>query len=159
MFKKIINNKLALAVAASFIVILTITILLILNNFFISNSTADEERFGTLATGKYMHISGDKNKYVEVFQDNTIQIFGYDGFEETINIPENKENYAKLNENQFKEAMNELTEYMDWFNQRHPYVVDKYVNFVVFDKSSRGLLLIDEKTLSINDDNIYVYKG
>ncbi|MCL1832214.1 MAG: hypothetical protein FWG45_04795 [Oscillospiraceae bacterium] len=32
----------------------------------------------TPQVGKYMHVSGDKNRYVEFFSDGTVQIFGFD---------------------------------------------------------------------------------
>ena len=62
----------------------------------------------TLQIGKYMHTSGDKSKYIEVYHDQTIQIFGYDMFEVFISLlsthASNREYYSDFTEAQIREV-------------------------------------------------------
>ena len=181
--KKVITTKLTIAIAA---VLVAVLMSLLFIPRIIGNTNADTElekdRYTTLSPGKYMHTSGDKDKYVEVFEDQTLQIFGYDTFEETINNPENKEFFAGMTIEEFNEIDNfRLWEHSIWFNQRHLYIVDNYLDMARFfqtntdmdedlspfgipgrrgQQSGSGLFVKDGgRTLFINDDNVYVYSG
>ena len=150
--KKTINFKSTAAITISLIMAIAIAVFVIHS---ISATGADENKPETLMVGKYMHTSGDESKYIEVFDDKTLQVFGYDFIEDQIKINaefkdsmEKDEEFAKFSH-----------EHNEWYKQRHSYAVDNNVNFCQLDDSNYGFKIIDEKTLSNNEFNVYVYAG
>jgi len=65
---------------------------------------------GMLKVGKYMQTSGDPNKYIEVYDDGTLQIFGFDMYEwYNGGSVEERANYVEF-ENRTKEEQAYMTQ-------------------------------------------------
>ena len=188
--KKILTLNKILIAAAVVLTACTVTVLFTTDGL-LFKTTADNpepERYGkTLEVGRYMHTSGDETKFVEVYDDQTIQVFGYDGLYESLNMPENKESNDRLfanldvefvdgswtaeisavGRNDMRQASQSLSvfyqlrEYYDLFNQRHAYVIDSFLgDSVHFVDTSTGLFTDDDlRTLILNDDNVYRFAG
>lgn len=162
--KKSVKSKLLVIASVSvFAVISVIAVMLIIKSSFVSsaNESFDINKTAELKTGRYMHTSGDENKYVEVFDDRTIQIFGFDMYNETIERV--KENYEAMPDDEKEVYINSIKEYTDWYCSRHKYTAYSDIKFVLFDMDGfegggTGFQIIDENTLSNNADNVYVYK-
>ena len=49
-----------------------------------------------LNSGRFMHESGDPNKYIDVYFDCTLQVFGFDYYEDVLNDEEHLENWLRI---------------------------------------------------------------
>jgi len=168
--KKSINLK-PLIIAVSALAVLAVAVTLLFANGVFKSSAGEAPReFKPLIlhVGKYMHESGDESKYIEVFDDGTIQIFGLDFFEIIKNHPGNVEIQKTMSEEEFK---NYMKDDVDWKSMRHKYRLIPEVELIGFiidenDESEQpyvksGISYIDEKTLQAlpEGDGIYIFKG
>jgi hypothetical protein len=104
--KKFINLRNTLVVAAVALTAFTVTYLVSNSNMVSSGNDGRDSAAmlnthgywdGELRVGRYLHTSGDESKYVEVFDDGTIQVFGHCVFADTITRNrETNENHARL---------------------------------------------------------------
>lgn len=158
--KKSIKLKPAVLALSALAVLAVAVVFLVLSGIIKSSASDDAPVYSNVYVGRYMHVSGDESKYIEVYDDGTIQVFGRDLYEETVNLPVNKKNYESFTEEQLEETLKDLREHSDWFSQRHNYTVKRSGQssyFVKFDDSPFGVGIIGEKTLE-SGDNIYVYE-
>jgi hypothetical protein len=160
--KKTINLKLVIPTAIIAVIIAILAIMILtpdgILGIFSSNQEMEFE-YGTLTVGRYMHTSGDPNKFVEVFEDGTIQISGYDLVEQTRNHPANKNRELSEEDKEYLEehVMKHLEELEEYLSQRHPYTFVVDLNFVRIGEAATGLGFIDEKTLGhADEDDIYI---
>jgi hypothetical protein len=163
--KKSISLKTIIpTVIALIAVISAVTFLFINSALKISAGEANEPGEIKLHVGKYMHTSGDETQYVEVFEDNTIQIVGLPYYEYSMNLPENLENAKTWDEEGREHYQQFLKDMEEYLSQRHPYRIISIAKIVVFlyedgEPTSRGIFIDDENTLRFTEDFIYVYKG
>lgn len=111
--------------------------------------------------GKYYKVGGTDKEYIEVFSDGTVQMFGYDHLEATLELM-NAESADVLSDSA-KEQMETLTEY---FSSRHSYEYTPEMKWIAFKGSPEndsdnasiyGLVYRNENTIVFDERNGYIY--
>jgi hypothetical protein len=112
--KKIITLRNTLVATAVVLTAFTVTLLISNANLVSSGDDGRDPTIlvssgywdGELRVGRYLHTSGDESMYVEVFDDGTIQVFGYCRFAETALLPVdlNRELYTDIANRVFGEG-------------------------------------------------------
>ncbi|MCL2084858.1 MAG: hypothetical protein FWH06_06355, partial [Oscillospiraceae bacterium] len=78
-----------------------------------------------LRVGRYMHESGDPNKYIAVYGDKTIQVFGFDYYEFMINDVKFLDELAEEPSDAWRESLISIVlEQSEQYKQRGEYSDD-----------------------------------
>ncbi|MCL2002372.1 MAG: hypothetical protein FWG72_00005, partial [Oscillospiraceae bacterium] len=97
-----------------------------------------------LRVGRYMHESGDPNKYITVYDDKTIQVFGFDYYEFNINDVRFLDELAEEPSDEWRESLiGAVLERSEQYKQRGEYSDDLSE---VFDNDGN---LLQERMFSI----------
>jgi len=155
--KKTIKIK-PLIVAVSALAGLAVAVTLLFANGAFKSSADDAPK--ELKTGKYIG-SADGSKYIEVFEDKTIQIFGSNLYEETVNLPENKEVLAAMSKEERAEFDLDIKGQEEKLKMRHSYFILDGTDIIVLANEkgeSIGIAFnyIDKNTIQGSEDN-FVY--
>lgn len=112
-----------------------------------------------LNIGRYMHESGDPNKYIEVYPDGTLQLYGFDYYEFCV-----ANNYPDAEDPEFCQKWNDIIALRKPYFTQTSEVGDEdnktfYVTrlFVSDDESGWGMKYIDSNTLEFDKDEVFVY--
>lgn len=119
-----------------------------------------------LKVGKYYLEGGTENEYIEVFDGETLQVFGLDYFKLVSDL--NADWIATLNEEQYAEFVEAEQDLVDFWNARHYYWLSEKVKSIglsnecvepeqLYTKSPFVLGYFDENTLEWDDDHIYKF--
>lgn len=119
-------------------------------------SIPEVELLTELKIGKYYLENGTKDEYIEVYDDGTLQFYGYDYLQSLIEIPANRY-ITSLGESEYAEFVADCQGEIDFWNSR---------NFYFLNKHGQSILLSDEPilssgayhTLSYTDENT-IYLG
>ncbi|MCL2035927.1 MAG: hypothetical protein FWG83_00880 [Oscillospiraceae bacterium] len=175
--------KLTIVISATLAVSLIVTTFFLIgrsrqepNGFFLRGedgvlipATIDEDNPFVMKVGKYIHTSGDETNYIEIFDDSTLQIFGYSNFQAIFEF--NGERYlryveeGKMTQEEYDAMIEEWKAESEQFNQRRSFWVNQHFESLIFGEqttqgSGPGMSTEDRgNTIVINDDNKYVYAG
>lgn len=113
-----------------------------------------------LEPGRYYLEDGTRDEYIEVFDDETIQIFGYDVIEEE--YKDSREYYESLSEEELEDQLERLREVQKIFDKRYKYRLTRMVGTIscTDDGGETGVIIIyeDENTFRISGTG-KVYKA
>ena len=122
----------------------------------------DSSELSELKAGKYVKENGTDDEYIEVFDDGTIQMFGYDYWGELIKLNGKDEIESKTEEDK-----QELRQFGEYITGRHKYVYNDVLNFIHFkdtpdgddsyDKSPYGFEHPNESTIIFDKEAGYIY--
>jgi len=105
-----------------------------------------------LEPGRYYLEGGTRDEYIEVFDDETIQIFGYDIIEEE--YKDSREYYESLSEEELEYRMEQLQEIQEIYDKRHKYLLPTMISSIscVDENGETEIIIIyeDENTFRIN---------
>lgn len=121
--------------------------------------TDDVSELLWLEPGRYYLEGGTRDEYIEVFEDETIQIFGYDVIEKE--YAESREYYESLSEEELEYRLENLREIQKKYDKRYKYVLSILSAVSCIGESGDTELIIsyeDENTLMINGES-GVYKA
>ncbi len=118
-----------------------------------------------LKIGKYYLEGGTENEYIEVFDDGTLQIFGFDYLQLVIDL--DPKYFAGLTESKYQEFVASEQDTVDFWNSRIYYKLSELSQVIALDderfkegqlggKEGYCLLYSDENTIFFDDG--YVYK-
>jgi beta-lactamase regulating signal transducer with metallopeptidase domain len=129
------------------------------------------DKSDALEIGRYIHESGDPNKYIEVYPDGTLQLFGFDYYEFSL-----KNDYPDAGYPEFCQQRNDvmslrkpyytqISREVDEDNTQNNVIIDEdnnriaYVTylFVGDDESNWSMVYIDRNTLRIGKDEVFAY--
>lgn len=119
-----------------------------------------------LKTGKYYLVGGTENEYIEVYNDGTLQLFGFDYFKLVCELNDNY--VAGMNEKEFQDFKDSEQDITDFWNARNYYKLSEYSQVIALDderfkegqlggKEGYCLLYSDENTISFDDSHVYKF--
>lgn len=118
-------------------------------------STPDVELLSELKVGKYYLENGTKDEYIEVFDDKTLQFFGYDYLQSLLEIPANRY-ITSLSESEYAEFVAECQEDIEFWKNRHYYFLNEHVQTILLSDEpiiTSGMYI----TLNYTDENTIVH--
>lgn len=143
-----------------------------LGAFMNTPATADEDYktanglIENLKVGRYYRENGTKDEYIEVYDDGTLQFFGFDYLKEVTAL--NSSYVASLDESGYAEFVAAHQDLVDFWNNRNYYWLSEYVKTIDLDdekpepgqlagRDGHCLSYDDENTISFDDTHIYKY--
>ncbi|MCH5206011.1 MAG: hypothetical protein J1F09_03590 [Oscillospiraceae bacterium] len=111
-----------------------------------------------LTVGRYYLENGTKDEYVEVYDDQTLQVFGLDYLKLVTEL--NADYVAGLDEEGYQDFVEFEQDLVDFWNSRHQYkLLEQSVRLYLDPQTPSGMSLyaIDENTLEFDADHIYIY--
>ena len=117
-----------------------------------------------LKVGKYYLENGTKDEYIEVFDDKTLQFFGFDYFQDSvIKIPANQF-ITSLSESEYAEHVAAYQEEIDFWKSRIYYFPSKQGQSILLSDEPiitsgayHTLSYTDENTIAFSEKRIYKF--
>lgn len=116
-----------------------------------------------LKIGKYYLENGTQDEYIEVYDDNTLQFFGYDYLQNLLEIPANRY-VTSLGESEYAEFVADCQEDIDFWNSRNFYFLSKHGHSILLSdepilspSAYRTLSYTDENTICLGKEHIYKF--
>lgn len=127
-------------------------------------SFPEVELLTELKVGKYYLENGTKDEYIEVYDDNTLQFFGFDYFQDSvIKIPANRF-ITSLSESEYAEHVAAYQEEIDFWKSRNYYFLTQRSHSITLsDKpiitsgAYHTLRYTDENTIAFSEKRIYKF--
>ncbi|MBD5113196.1 MAG: hypothetical protein HDT42_11815 [Ruminococcaceae bacterium] len=143
-----------------------------LGAFMNTPATADEDYktvnglIENLKVGRYYRVNGTKDEYIEVYNDGTLQFFGFDYLKEVTEL--NSDYVASLDESGYAEFVDSYRDLVDFWNGRNYYWLSEYVKSIHLDdekpepgqlagRAGHCLSYTDENTIKFDDNHIYKF--
>lgn len=101
---------------------------------------------------KYYLEGGTSGQYIEVYPDNTIQVFGYDYISDALN--EDKEMYEGYTEEEMADIMTGLQKSQDYWNSPHKY---ELLNLAAIYLENDGS--IEQPFVHYTDENTFTFRN
>lgn len=116
-----------------------------------------------LKIGKYYLENGTQDEYIEVYDDNTMQFFGYDYIQSLLEIPANR-HITSLGESEYAEFVAGCQDEIDFWNSRNFYFLNEHGQSILLSdepilssRAYRTLSYTDENTICLGKEHIYKF--
>lgn len=130
----------------------------------IESKAVDEENntVEKVKVGKYFKENGTEQDYIEVFEDGTIQLFGYNFYDEIM-----KNSEKEIIENLSKTDIDNMKIMTEYYLKRHKYKYIPQVRFIdfedspyneQFETSGYGFSYDNENTIVLSRSTGFIYK-
>lgn len=130
-------------------------------------SVPQVELLTELKIGKYYLENGTNDEYIEVYNDNTLQVFGLDYFQRILNKPQNRY-ILSLDESEYAKIAADYQKDTDFWKSRNYYWLsdnsavirlstEKPAPGQIYSKSAWILSYTDENTILFNKETIYKF--
>jgi hypothetical protein len=117
--------------------------------------------FGELHIGRYTHVSGGTADYIEVFDDGTLQIFGFNFFEHRMNSSSYQRELDKMTPEEREKQIQRTKNFVDMFYSRGTYHHSEG-NRILVEGDGREFSVhrLDEDTLALvfDEDDMVVFR-